>query len=154
MEIEHGQNKEKKLLLIISAISPKSVVEFFEMKRITSKPFTNRRNNLMETKFKSIRKVPAGSPLFPDRPRLSQEEIARLKTEDEVFGQRCRAIFDQVAPQLMPDHYGWSIHIEPDSGDYFIDPDPQVAFQKAKQKHPNAILLEMCLNETGACGRV
>jgi hypothetical protein len=108
----------------------------------------------MKTKPKSKRKVPAGSPLFPDRPRLSKEEIARSKAEDEIFGQRCRAIFDKVAPQLMADHYEWSIIIEPDSGDYFIDPDSQVCLQKAKQKHPTAILLEMCLNETGACGRI
>ncbi len=110
-------------------------------------------------KPKSKRKVPAGSPLFPDKPRLSKEEIARRKAEDDVFGQRCEAIFDKVAPQLMADHlmadhYGWSVIIEPDSGDYFIDSDPEVALQKAKQKHPTAILLEMCLNETGACGRI
>ena len=108
----------------------------------------------METKPKTKRKVPAGSPLFPDRPQLSKEEIARLKAEDEAFGQRCQAIFDKVAPQLRTEHYGWSIHVEPDSGDYFIDPDPEVCFQKAKQKHPNAVIMEMCLNETGACGRV
>ena len=108
----------------------------------------------METQFKSKRKVPYGAPLFPDRPRLSKEEIARRKAENQAFGQRCQAIFDRVAPQLRVDHYGWSIHIEPDSGDYFIDPDPEVCFQKAKQKHPNAIIMEMCLNETGACGRI
>jgi hypothetical protein len=108
----------------------------------------------MKTKFKSKRKVPAGSPLFPDKPRWSKEEIARRKAENEAFGQRCQVIFDKVAPQLREDHYGWSIHIEPDSGDYFIDSDSEVAFQKAKQKHPTAILMEMCLNETGACGRI
>lgn len=108
----------------------------------------------METKPKSKRKVPPGSPLFPDKPRLSKEEIARRKAENENFGQRCRAIFNQVAPQLMLDHYGWSIIIEPDSGDYFIDPDRKECLQKAKQKHPTAILLEMCLNETGTCGRI
>jgi len=109
---------------------------------------------MIQTTPLSKRKVPAGSPLFPDRPRLSQEEIARRKAEREAFGQRCQAIFDQVAPQLRAEYYGWSIHIEPDSGDYFIDPDPEVCFQKAKQKHPNAIIMEMCLNETGACGRI
>ena len=108
----------------------------------------------METKPKSKRKVPLGSPIFPDRPRLSEEEIARLEAEDEIFGQRCRAIFDKVAPQLIADHYDWSIHIEPDSGDYFIDQDTEVAFQKASLQHPTALLLEMCLNETGACGRI
>jgi len=109
---------------------------------------------MMQTKPLSRRKVPAGSPLFPDRPRLSKEEIARRKAENEAFGQRCRAIFDKVAPQLMPKHYGWSIIIEPDSGNYFIAPDRKECLQKAKQKHPTAILLEMCLNETGACGRI
>ena len=79
---------------------------------------------------------------------------AGLKAEDEIFGQRCRAIFDKVAPQLMADHYDWSIIIEPDIGDYFIYSDPEVAFQKAKQKHPTALLLKMCLNETGTCGRI
>ncbi len=54
----------------------------------------------------------------------------------------------------MAEHYGWSIIIEPDSGDYFIDSEPEKCLQKAKQKHPTAILLEMCLNETGACGRI
>jgi len=52
----------------------------------------------METKPKSKRKVPPGSPIFPDTPRLSKEEIARRKAEDEIFAQRCRAIFDKVAP--------------------------------------------------------
>jgi hypothetical protein len=108
----------------------------------------------MKIQPKSKRKVPPGSPLFPDRPRLSKEEIARRKAKDDAFDQRCQAIFDQVAPQLIADHYGWSIHIEPNSGDYFIDPDSEVALQKALLQHPNAILLEMCLNETGACGRI
>ncbi|RKZ83859.1 MAG: hypothetical protein DRR19_18545 [Candidatus Parabeggiatoa sp. nov. 1] len=108
----------------------------------------------METKPKSKRKVPPGAPLFPDKPRLSKAEIARLKAEDDAFGQRCRAIFDKVAPQLIADHYEWSIHIEPDSGDYFIDPNSDVCFQKALLQHPTKMLMEMCLNETGACGRI
>jgi len=108
----------------------------------------------METKPKSKRKVAPGSPLFPNSSRLSKEEIARRKAESHAFAERCRGIFNQVAPQLMTEHYGWSIHIEPDSGDYFIDPDSEVCFQKARQKHPSAKIMEMCLNETGACGRI
>ena len=108
----------------------------------------------MQTQAYTKRKVPAGSPLFSNKPRLSKQEIAQRKAENEAFGQRCRAIFDKVAPELMAEHYGWSIIIEPDSGDYFIDSEPERCLQKAKQKHPTAILLEMCLNETGACGRI
>ena len=108
----------------------------------------------MKTQPKLKRKVPPGSPLFPDKPTRTKEEIARRKAKDDVFDQRCQTIFDQVAPQLIADHYSWSIHIEPDSGDYFIDPDSEVCFHKAQRKHPSKVLMEMCLNETGGCGRV
>jgi hypothetical protein len=108
----------------------------------------------MQTKPQSKRKVPDGSLLFLDKPRRSKEEIARRKAENKAFGQRCQVIFDQVASQLRVEHYDWSIIIEPDSGDYFIGPNSEECLQKAKQKHPTAILMEMCLNETGACGRI
>ncbi len=103
---------------------------------------------------KTRRKVSRGQPLFPDRLRLTQEELARRKAEDEAFGARCREIFWRVYPDLVKDHYNWAIMIEPESGDYFIDPDPEVAFQKSKEKHPTARILDMRLNETGTCGRI
>jgi hypothetical protein len=100
------------------------------------------------------RKVPHGSPIFPDRPPLSPEEKARRQAESEDFSKRCREIFDRVYPELVAEHYDWFIHIDPDSGDYSIDPDEEVSFQKARQKHPNARLMAMRLNETGTCGRI
>lgn len=100
------------------------------------------------------RKVPRGSRLFPDRPALSKEELDRRQAEDEAFGQRCQEIFLQVYPDLVKDHYDWAIMIEPNSGDYFIDPDPEVAFQKARAKHPTADILEKRINETGCVGRI
>jgi hypothetical protein len=103
---------------------------------------------------KTHRRVPRGSRIFPDRPPLSPEEIARRDAEDEAFGKRCREIFNRVYPELVADHYDWFIHIEPESGDYFIDPDEEVSFQKAKQKYPTAEILAMRLNETGTCGRI
>jgi hypothetical protein len=54
----------------------------------------------------------------------------------------------------MKDHYDWFIVIEPNSGDYFIDPEKTVAKQKAHEKHPNAVCLVKRLNETGSCGRI
>lgn len=100
------------------------------------------------------RKVPRGSRIFPDLPLLSPEEIALRKVEDEEFGRRCRQIFNRVYPELVAKHYNWFILIEPDSGDYFIDPDDEVASQKGHQKHPKAVMLMMRLNETGTCGTI
>ncbi len=90
----------------------------------------------MNINQKHRKKVPFGTPIFPNKPRLSKEELARRKAIREVFAQRCQKIFDQVVPQLIAKHYGWLIHIESNSRDYFIDPNSEVCFQKARQKHP------------------
>ena len=103
---------------------------------------------------KTRRRVPRGMPLFPDRPRLSQEEIEKRNAADEEFAQACREIFWRVYPELVKEHYDWFIHIEPDSGDYCIDPDQEVSFQKARERHPNARILAKRLNETGCVGRI
>jgi hypothetical protein len=91
--------------------------------------------------------------IFPEI-QWSPEEKARRKAEDEAFYQRCRAMFERVRPNLIEQHYGWYIAIEPDSGDYFIDPNKEAASQKARQKHPNAIHHMFAINETGATGRI
>ncbi|WP_375468382.1 hypothetical protein [uncultured Nostoc sp.] len=91
--------------------------------------------------------------IFPER-TLTLEELARRKAEDEVFYRRCREIFECVRPDLIKKHYGWYIAVEPDSGDYFIDADKEVASLKARQKYPNIIHFMFCLNETGATGRI
>ncbi len=109
---------------------------------------------MIETKRKVHPRVKPGQRIFPDIPPLSAEEIAKIEAENEEFGRRCRIIFDRVKPELIKDHYDWSMYIEPDSGDYFIDPDPEICFQKARQKHPTALLCGMRINETGTCGRI
>ncbi|MDF5724148.1 MAG: hypothetical protein PUP91_27515 [Rhizonema sp. PD37] len=91
--------------------------------------------------------------LFPER-TLPLEELARRKAEREVFHQRCRVIFEQVRPDWIDEHYSWYIAVEPDSGDYFIHVDKEVASLKARQKHPNAVHCMFCLNETGATGTI
>lgn len=101
----------------------------------------------------SNNRTPRRGRVFPER-QLSPEEIARRKAEDEVFAQRCHVIFDSVQPELIKDHYDWFIIIEPESGDYVIDPDDTVARQKADEKFGNSISLIMRINETGACGRI
>lgn len=100
------------------------------------------------------RKVLKGQPLFPDRPPLSPEEIAKRESASKIFADRCRVVFRQVAPALIADRYDWFILIEPDSGDYFIAPDHNTAYDRARQSHPQAKLMAMRLNETGTCGRI
>ncbi|NES04764.1 MAG: hypothetical protein F6K22_19165 [Okeania sp. SIO2F4] len=100
------------------------------------------------------RKVPRGKPLFSDRLPLSPEERARRKAQKEAFASRCREIFWRVYPDLVKEHYDWFIYIEPDSGDYFLDCDRDVARQKAKQKYPRALLMAMRVNETGTVGKI
>jgi hypothetical protein len=91
--------------------------------------------------------------IFPEI-QWSPEEKARRIAENNAFSQRCRTIFEQVRLNLIEKHYGWYIAIEPDSGDYFIDRDKNVAHQKARHKHPNSVHCVFCLNETGATGKI
>ena len=99
------------------------------------------------------RRMNRGGRIFPEY-TIPAEELARREAEDEAFLQRCQVIFDQVYPELVTSHHDWFIIIEPDSGDYFIEPDHKVAFQKARSLHPTAQLQAMRLNKTGTCGRI
>ncbi|MGB3757994.1 MAG: hypothetical protein WBA07_16710 [Rivularia sp. (in: cyanobacteria)] len=107
-------------------------------------------------------RVPRGKRIFEvleehgkyKRPQLSEEEKARHNAEKEAFSERCKEIFEQVSPDLIKNHYNWAIMIEPKSGEYVIDSDAETAFQKIREKHPDARIMEMRLNETGAVGRI
>ncbi|MCL1465600.1 hypothetical protein [Argonema galeatum] len=91
--------------------------------------------------------------LFPEY-TIPPEELARREAEKQARCQRSRVAFEQVSPQLINDHYNWFIIIEPNSGDYFIDPDEEVANQKARQNYPSGWLVTFRINETGACGMI
>ncbi|HAG84326.1 MAG TPA: hypothetical protein DCL61_25015 [Cyanobacteria bacterium UBA12227] len=82
------------------------------------------------------------------------EKKAQWKAEQEALYQRCKAIFDRVRPELSDTHYNWYLAVESDSGDYFINPDIEVATQMSRQKHPDAIPFLFRINETGACGTI
>ena len=90
--------------------------------------------------------------LFPERQR-SPEELAQRKAEMQALMKRCDEIFEAAKPKLINDYYDWFMVIEPETGDYFIDKDDQVAEQKADEKYPNARCVVYCVNETGACYR-
>jgi hypothetical protein len=91
--------------------------------------------------------------IFPER-TLSPEELAQRKAEDEIYNQRCRAIFERVRPELIDKYYGWYIAVEPDSGEYLIDQNLESAHSRAIEKYPNPNHCVFCLNETGAVGRI
>jgi hypothetical protein len=91
--------------------------------------------------------------IFPEI-QWSEEEKARHRARRKAFYQRCWAIFEQLKPDLIDKYYGWYIALEPDSGDYFIDPDKEVASRKASEKYPNAIHHIFGINETGVSGRI
>ena len=97
--------------------------------------------------------TPRRGRVFPEI-QLSTEEKACRRAENEAFHQRCLVIFERVQPELIKNHYNWYILIEPSSGNYFIDPDVNVAKAKAHTKHPDKKCLIMRINETGACGRI
>lgn len=91
--------------------------------------------------------------VFPEI-QWSEEKKAAHKARQEAFYQRCWAIFEQLKPEIFEKYYGWYIAIEPDSGDYFIDKDQEVASRKAREKHPNVIHHMFGINETGVSGRI
>ncbi|AFY80415.1 hypothetical protein [Oscillatoria acuminata] len=84
----------------------------------------------------------------------SPEEIARLEAELEELMERCDAVFERAKADLINDYYDWFMVIEPESGDYFLDPNDRVAEEKARAKYPDAQCAVYCVNETGSCYRV
>ncbi|MEQ8963032.1 MAG: hypothetical protein RLP02_34835 [Coleofasciculus sp. C2-GNP5-27] len=104
------------------------------------------------TRTRSVRPRRQGR-LFPEY-TIPPEELARREAEKNARIKRYREIFAQVSPQLIQDHYNWFMIIEPNSGDYFIDPDEDVAMQKARQKYPRGWVVIFRLNETGTCGKI
>lgn len=101
----------------------------------------------------SSQKIVRRGRIFPEI-QWTPERMAQYKAEKEASFQRCKAIFEQAKPDLIKDHYGWYMAIEPISGDYFIDADKDNARQKARKKYPDLRTLMFCLNETGACGTI
>ena len=99
------------------------------------------------------KKVVRRGRIFPEL-TISPEELAKREAEDEIFYQRCLAIFERVRPQYIESHYGWYIAIEPDSGDYFIDQDKEVASKMAREKYPHVIHHIYGINETGVSGSI
>lgn len=91
--------------------------------------------------------------IFPNV-NWSEEETLRRAAEMKQLRDRCYPIFEEVRPTLMHQHYNWFIAIEPESGEYFIEPDDLTCSKKLLQKYPNATFYMFRLNETGSCYKI
>jgi len=109
-------------------------------------------NQVSIGKVESPRTVRRGR-LFPEI-QWSPEKKAQWRTEQAAFRKRCQAIFEQVKPDLLKTHYNWYLIVEPNSGEYFIAQDEEVATQIAHQKYPNSKLHLFRISETGVCGTI
>jgi hypothetical protein len=104
---------------------------------------------------RSEKQKPQRVRIFPER-TIRPEEIARRKAERTKLGLRCREIFERIRPQLIEKHYNWFIAIEPDTGEYLIDPKFLGILEKIRERYgdTDAMLTTFRLNERGTCGRI
>jgi hypothetical protein len=104
------------------------------------------------TETKSDRIVKRGR-IFPEI-QWSEEQKAEWKARLAGIRERCQLVFQQIQPELMKSHYNWFIAIDPESEDYFIAENEDLATEMAQQKYPNAIPYIFVINETGVSGRI
>ncbi|MDF0555442.1 hypothetical protein [Kamptonema sp. UHCC 0994] len=103
----------------------------------------------------SEKQKPRRGRIFPDR-TIDSEELASRKAERTKLGRRCQEIFERIRPELIEKHYNWFIAIEPDTGEYLIDPKFLTLTKKIQEQYGNTdvMLTTFRLNETGTCGRI
>ncbi|BDA66307.1 hypothetical protein RIVM261_051410 [Rivularia sp. IAM M-261] len=104
------------------------------------------------TEAKTTRTLRRGR-IFPEI-QWTPEQHAQWEAERKEFKERCLPIFNKVKSEMMETHYNWYVAVEPDSGDYFVDRDIEVASQKCREKHPHKKHHAFRINETGVCGTI
>ncbi|HBE16174.1 MAG TPA: hypothetical protein DEG17_23380 [Cyanobacteria bacterium UBA11149] len=105
--------------------------------------------NSIPTSTRTVRR----GRIFPEI-QWSPEKIAQWKAQQEAIHQRCKLVFDRLKPELIETHYNWYIAIDPETGDYAIDRDIEVATQMSRQKHPEGIPFLFRINQSGVCGTI
>jgi len=100
----------------------------------------------------TTRKVRRGR-IFPEI-QWTPEQITQSKAKNQAIYQHCKIIFERVKPQFIKAHYNWFMAIEPNSKEYFLDKNEEIATHKLRQKHPEGIPVLFKINETGACGTI
>jgi hypothetical protein len=62
------------------------------------------------------------------------------KKANPGYVARARVIYDSLLNELAGNYPSWYVAIEPDSGDYLINADKDLAQQSARQKHPGRLI--------------
>ena len=98
---------------------------------------------------------PARDRIFT-KSNIPSEELARRRAKRVEIGERCRAIFDRVCPEIIEQYYNCFIASEPESGNYLIEEKLDILIQKVRVCYPNKDVkwTTFRLNETGACGQI
>ncbi|MUG94560.1 hypothetical protein F7734_20135 [Scytonema sp. UIC 10036] len=71
------------------------------------------------------------------------------KKANPGYVARARVICDNHKSELSDRYPGWYVAIEPDSGDYFLDANKEVAQNQARAKHPSRLICTFQLNIVG-----
>jgi hypothetical protein len=71
-------------------------------------------------------------------------------TVDQDFIARCRVIYEQLLPQLIVDHRGQVIAIEPGSAEYFLGETLDSASEKALARYPDRLFGFFRIDESPA----
>jgi hypothetical protein len=72
------------------------------------------------------------------------------ETVDQDFMTHCRVIYRQLLPQLIADHRGKVIAIEPSSTEYFLGGTLDSASEKALASYPDRLFGFFLINESPA----
>ncbi len=91
--------------------------------------------------------------VFPEI-QWTEAQKAEDRARRQAFYESCWVIFERLKQEILDKYYGWYVAIEPDSGDYFIDRDQEVASKMDREKHPYVINHIFGINETGVSGRI
>ena len=98
-------------------------------------------------------RVKSRGRIFPEI-QWTEEQLAQWRSERQEFYQCSLPIFDQVKTEFIETHYNWFVAVEPDSGEYFIDKDSEVASGQCRAKHPGKKPHILRIKETGVCGTI
>lgn len=70
------------------------------------------------------------------------------ETRDQNFIERCRTMYQHLLPQLLAEHRGKVIAIEPESTEYFLGETLDSASEQALARYPDRLCGFFCLDES------